>query len=445
MPALSEHKTEKVRGLVEAAPDRLLEQLQAALAALPADAALSAVIRVVDGESRDRKLRNMVLEPIVALCGDGDDAFPSAALSHLWRGLKGVAPEGVRQAQSMMFDYRPGETSPETFDRLVQAAAHALRKGAEPEFAAAARACEAARPGAAAALAAGLDLSPIMRRALANLDHWIANPTEESKASARLAYRDATAVASDAGPRFFEMLAPHVDPPWMMLRVISAIMDRPAERYLAESEMAGFAERVLDDIDEAMAVIGRLDTAAGVQGAREAARLVEAVTLQAAELESCIELSRESGWGKRLVEQRRNLAAVVEGRLRETEKAIAAALPTTQATIRKLRRTVPRLSTPPQSAATDRAMTLLTFVHEIRFTASYGGFAAAHGKMLETQGDLLDHYVEEVLELARGGHADNPEAACAYLLLVADFVSLVRDEKAAELVRRRAATLRTAA
>lgn len=436
MPALSERKIELLRAIVTSAPDPVLDGLESALAR-SGDAALSAVKRMVETETRDRRLRNVVLEPVVALC-DGDSGhFPPATLAKLWAGLKIIAPEAVLAAQTALFDYRPGESSPKPFDNLVLAAAAGIRSGA-PEFAGAS---PPAREGMSD-LVSCLELSPIMRRAITNLADWLANPSEESRFSARLAYKDAAAIAPDAGPRFFEMLSPHLDPPWMMLRVISAIMDKPTERYLAESELAGFCEKILDDIDAALKTIGDLDADDGVDAAREAARLVELVTLEASEMENCIDLSREFGWGKRLVHQKKKLASVVEGRLRETEKAVAQALPMTQQTIRKLRRTVPRLSVPPETRMVKRATTLLTFVREVRFSASYGGFAVAHAKLLDSLADTLDHYVEEVLELVKSGEAENPDVAHEFLLLAADINVVLRDEKAAELVRRRAVAVR---
>jgi hypothetical protein len=426
MPALSERKIELVRTLVEAAPDPVLEELSKALNSA-ADAKLSAVKRLVEAENRDRRLRNLVFEPVAGVC-------KGKVLASLWRGVKISAPDRVTAAQTALFDYRPGESSSAPFDALVNSAAEGLRSGA-PEFDAAAN----------AGVGDYLDLSPILRRALASLNDWLANPTEAAKFSARLAYKDATEVCADGGPRFFEMLLPHLDPPWMMLRVISAVMDKPTERYLAESELAGFGERIMDEVDEALKTIGRLDGDAGVPAAREAARLVELITLQSSEMEACIDLSRDYGWGKRIVHQKKKLATTVEGLLREAEKVVAQAMPTTQATIKKLRRTVPRLSIPPDPRQVARATTLMSFIRDIRFSASYGGFAVAHSRVLDSLSDSLDHYVEEVLELMRT--ADPEETACAeeFMMLAADLSVLLRDDKSGELIRRRAIAARQAA
>ena len=47
-------------------------------------------------------------------------------------------------------------------------------------------------------------------------------------------------MSDDAGPRFFEMLAAHLTEPWLILRVISGVMDRPHETYFSASELSSF-------------------------------------------------------------------------------------------------------------------------------------------------------------------------------------------------------------
>jgi hypothetical protein len=444
MAALSERKIQIVKALVEAAPDKVVGGLEAALAEATGDSALASVRRLVDAEARDRRLRNLVLQPIAPLCvGDGRDpqrlVFPSRVLGQLWRGLKAIAPGPVEEAGFCVVDYRPLESSPEPFDELVRRAARALRAGQVREFCAAAEMCDEAKPGGAAILISCLDLAPIVRRATECLPEWTGHITEEITFASRLAYRDAGAVGDDTGPRFFEMLGAQLSHPWMVLRVISAVMERPTERYLADCELGGFGERIMSDVDDEVRAIAQLYVDGGPEAAQEAARLVELVTLQVTELETCIDLNREHGWGHRIVQQKKKLASVVEGRLREAEKYAALSLPTGPAKLRRIRRNIPRLTLPPDERAVARALTLLTFAREIRSSANYGGFAAARGRMLEKLGAMLDHYVEEIVDLLKTGDVDDEQRANAFVVIAAEFSRLVRDEKAADLVRRRAA------
>lgn len=452
MVALSERKIEIVRALVESAPDKIVGGLQRALAETGGDSVLSSVRRLVEAEAADRLLRNAVFLPVAPLCvGHGSDphglVFPARALALVWRGLKAVAPEDVAGAEeisaavrtAIAAERRPPETGA-IFDDLVELAAEALRAGEHRDFRVAAELCEQGRPGGAAALAACLDISPVVRRTIARLPDWITHVNEDTGAAARLAYKDAVAIAEDAGPRFFEMLAGHLAQPWMVLRIISAVMDKPTERYLADSELGGFPERVMDAIDEALKAIGHLDLDGGPKAGHAAAAQVALITEQTFELEICIELKRDQGWGHRILGQKQTLAGVVEARLRDAERLAVAALPMQSSGFSRMRRTWPKLDMPPDPVVIGRAMTLLAFAHEVRHVADHGGFSATHSKLVEQLGAAIDHYVEEVLDHVRTGDAPDPAIALAFLRAAAGFDGLIRDEKAAELIRRRAAT-----
>lgn len=443
MAALSRRKIEIVRTLVEAAPDRVVGNLQVALADTVEDSALGSVRRLVEEEVSERRFRNLVLQPIAPLCvGDGRDPatlrFPARALPLIWRGLRATAGDEIEEALEAFYEFNPEETSAEAFDRLTRIAAFGLRARAYPEFLQAAELCDQGRPGGAEQLAACLDLSPVVRRATLRIPEWLASFNEESSAATRLAYKDAVAIAEDAGPRFFEMLAAQMVHPWMVLRIISEVMDKPNERYLADSEMAVFGERVMDDIDEALKAISRLDIDGGPEAGRQAGKKVELITLQIAELETCIDLSKDHGWGHRISKQKTTLASVVDGRLRDTDKHVVAALPTQAPSLRRIRRRIPRLTLPPDPAQVARATALLTFVQEVRTSANYGGFAATRAKLLEKLGDYVDHYVDEAVDLLKTGDAEDEGIAHAFLAVAADFILLMRGEKDADLVRRRA-------
>jgi hypothetical protein len=449
MAALSDRKIEIVRTLVESAPDKIVGGLQRALAETGGDTVLASVRQLVEAEARDRMLRNAVFSAVSALCvGDGSSThslvFPARALAFIWRGLKTAAPIEMAAAHNAAAAVASAAAAEQrlpdpakAFDAVVAAAAAALRAGEPRDFRIAAELCERARPGGVEAFAACMDISPVVRRAIPRLPDWVAKPADEVSAAARLAFKDSVAISEDAGPRFFEMLAAQVNPPWMVLRIISAIMDKPTERYLHDSELGGFAERVMNDIDEALRAIGKLDLDGGPAAGRAAAERVGLITEQTFELEVCIELNRENGWGKRIMDQKKALASVVEGRLKDAEKLSLTALPTGSSRMARFRKAVPVLDEPPDMKTVGRLLTLLTFAAEARHFANHGGFSAAHTKMVEKIGAQLDHYVEEVLDIMRGGEVD-ATIARAYLMVAADVAGLIRDEKARELVRRRA-------
>jgi hypothetical protein len=61
------------------------------------------------------------------------------------------------------------------------------------------------------------------------------------------------------------------------------------------------------------------------------------------------------------------------------------------------------------------------------------------GKVSEDVTHGLDSYLEEILAMIHGGEIENLDIARAYLEVLADFMGLVQGEKAAQIVRRRAA------
>jgi hypothetical protein len=106
----------------------------------------------------------------------------------------------------------------------------------------------------------------------------------------------------------------------------------------------------------------------------------------------------------------------------------------------RMHRRLPRLTIPPERPAVVRAMTLLGFTQEIRSSANYAGFSAVHAKTLENIGAMLEHYIEDVLDHIKTGDAPDLGVAEAFLGVAADFWQMIRDDKTAALIRRRAKT-----
>lgn len=445
MAGLPDAKIDIVRTLVRDAPDKVIDGLRNALALVDGDTALAGVRRLVDAEVDDRNLRNKVLEPIAPLfVGDGSapDAliFPARALTLLWRGLKAEAPDEIAKAARFLLDYRPGESSAEPFDALVARLADGLQMGGQPDHAAAVAMIEQARPGASEALLSCLAISPVVRRSTLRLPEWTRRTTQEGAATARLAYRDACRFGGDAGPCFFEMLGAQLAEPWTILRIVSAVMDRPAEDYLAGSELSIFAIRLMDQIDVNLKTVAGFDLNGGVASGAAAAAAVETLTLQITELENGVDLHRDGGWGGRIYKQKQSLAGVVEGRLRELAKLQNAALPSHRVRVARTLVSEPQLTIEPDLKQVDRCRSLLAFAEGVRASANYGGFSSTRSKVLEKAGETLDQYVEDVLALVRDHEVADREIAARYLHIAAEFAGPIHEPRAGEIVRRRAAT-----
>jgi hypothetical protein len=444
MSGLSAQKVQIVRRLVETSPDRVVSALQAALAQTSGEDALADVRRLVEAEAGDRRLRNLVLQPVAPLfrlvtSGAETLAFPPKALAHLWRGLKQAAPAQVEAVSVQFSDVYAEQPSEEALDRLTARAAAALRARAPADFAAAAELCDHATRDGAETLAKCLDLAPVCRAATPRLGDWITRTTEANTAAARLAYRDAVEVAEDAGRRFFEMLAAQLASPWMVLRVISAVMDRPAEDYFAGSEFADFALRLLDEIDRGLEAVAHLDTTGGARAGAIAAKRVETLSLQIHEIEESIEIKAGGPWGARLSAHKQALAAKVVERFKAAEKQTRAALPSEAVRIAKMLKHRPRLDVEPDSRTVDAASTLLAFAHEVRASANHGGFASSRAKLIEAITETVNDHVEETLADLRSGEAPDGAIAMKHLETAATLMAALGDEKSPELIRRRAA------
>ena len=448
MSELSPPKKQILRQIMDAAPDKVLRSLSQALSSAGAyDPALAEVRAIVETEIQDRRVRNTVLCSVAPICrpaSQGRIGLPQQAIAQLWNALRLDRHAEVQEASALLSEWREDEAPALVYDQLCAYAADALERGDNPNFQAVAATCERAKPGLTAALVTCLRLSPIARRSILRLPDWIGRMTSDKAAELRLAYKDVCAIAADAGPVFFDILAAQLPEPWHILKIVSGIMDRPAEAYLSGSELGPIAEGLLDEIDGALAAVNAFGAGGTPLEAKQTARAIDRAVHQISEMEAAVTLNPSGPWGKRVMGQKKSLALKVEAHLRSLEDLIAKALPLQ--TIRLGPRTlkgVPRLSGDPEPLLVARAQTLLVFCHEVRNSAPMGGFGSTRAKVLETINERMDQYVEDLLDHLRTelepGEEDTHDRARAYLEVVADFSALSKDEKAAQIVRRRAA------
>lgn len=416
--------------LIDSAPDGVLRKLEHALSDdAVRDGPLGEVWILVDRETRDRAVRNMALAPVVGLFSGPMAQFPIGQLGALWRHLKTAHPGAAAAAELSATAYNPEDIDPASFDALCALAAEDLQADERP---AALADLDAER------LVPALLLAPIVRRCLPHMPEWLARMDQERRAAARLAYRDSVAVAPDAGPLFFQMLASLMTEPGQILRIISAVMDRPSERYLAASDLAPFAVMLMDEIDAHLTTVRKFDTAGGAEAGRRAGRAVHQAALAIAELEEAVQLNKDGDWGKRLAGQKRGLALSVEGRLKEIEPAVGQALPVQPIRYSaRLIKSAPKLSHDPDPKALGHALSLLAFAEEVRSSADTGGFGSTRARILEAVDKHIDAYVEDALEHLRSEEVEAPDRVRAFLGVAADILALVKGDRDAQIVRRR--------
>jgi hypothetical protein len=157
------------------------------------------------------------------------------------------------------------------------------------------------------------------------------------------------------------------------------------------------------------------------------------------EFELSLDLKKDGPWGQRITRQKQILAQKVEALLGKADDAVDRALPLKAVKFGSKTRGAPAYRNPPDARAVTKAQAMLTFLHQVRSSAAAGGYAALRNKTIEKLDERLDRYVEDVLEHLRAEDAEDAELARQYLDIAATFVGLYRDEKAAQIVRRRAA------
>ena len=416
-------------GLLAAAPDSVLRRLEMVFAdARKSDPRFTEVYALAAKEGQVRRVVAIVFEPIVPLATSRPEAprialFAPDAFRKLWRRLVRVNPSLTAEAASAALAMRGDDEAPPCLDAACLECAALLGEDAQNS-----------------PLAQALILAPVLRCNQSRLAEWTRRSNAETIAAVRLAFKDALEDNENASLVFWEALFALLDEPWHILRLISAAADRPSDRYLASSELAGIGERLLADIDARMASLKRFDANCGPEGgSAEAASILIAVQ-EISEFEDWLAMKRDGPWGARIAEQKRALALCMEARLRETEPAVAAALPTQAARgLGKIVKSSPKLVVDPAPLLVNRAEALLTLIEDSRSAASAGGFGSLRIKVLESLEQRLDLYTEDLLNLLHGGESEEPERIIAYLEIAAQFLSLIKGPQAAQIVRRRLA------
>ena len=443
MGDLTEARIDMVRRLLQQAPDAAVENLDALFTNdLGLDSAVQAIRRIVDGEALERRARAAVFAPFAPLFIRTADlprlSFSPSVLADLWRGLKRRSPHLLAAATE---NGLPEGRAAGVHDEVCRDAADALRERTDPAFIELAQKLDQ-QDGGARKLERLLSLSPVLRRAAHRLPAWLVNLHGEEDAAIRVAFKQAAECGEEAGVLFMEALLAHLDEPAHILRLISVVMDRPTDRYLAASELASFGARLLDAIDADIERMRRLDPTRGLEGGVAAASAVVRATLRLSEFEQGVALSRDGIWGARVIAQRKSLAQTVEIRLSELEVAISAALPAQAVRLGAKRvRGGALVDRAPEPGAVARALSLAALLDGCRPAAVHGGFGALRARVAEAADVVLDGYSEELVALLHREGAQGARARCirAYLDVAAELIALVRDPQSAELVRRRAA------
>ena len=444
MPDLSTNQTSILRSIFSAAPDSAVINLEQALAhEVSRGGPMAQVHTLVAQEATSRRSRSLAFMPLLPLCKPGDGGpfprFPAETLARLWGACQNAETGAARAVEALgpVHDEDERAFANGVCDAICRIAADGLRGGLG-DFAPV-RALLDKVPGRGELFIKMLDLTPLARRALAKLPDWMGRLNDERAVAIRIAYNDGVDLSEDGGPRLLDILCAHMPEPWRVLHLISAVMDRPTDRFAASSEIARFGVYFMDDIDRKLADCRAFDPNGGKAAGVAAAAAIHVATLEIAEFETSLDMGREGVWGARIAKQKLALAQLAESRLNQIDKAVDQALPLGQVKFGKGVRGFPKLNEDPSPPQMQKAESYLAFFEQCRASANQAGYGSTRTKAGERLDARLNQYVEDLLDLLRGEEVQTPERIRLYLNAAADLVSVARGEQAAAIIRRRAA------
>ncbi len=428
-------------------PQASLRSLELALG-VTKDAALIEVRDLIMVEREFRNARDAVFSPFLPLFESRDDGFdavefPEWLLDNLWRALEKREPELYQEARYAMRGLRAEDPTPVVFFRLVTAACAVLRehpteilpsrreKGDEAEI---------------AEFANYLDLHRISRTVLARLPELMGRIDAEKAATLRLMFKDACAISEEGGTRFMEILFANLEDGAQIIKFVATVSDRPNDRFLAESELAEFGERILDRIGDSLAGLkafmsGKTIKPQAGDDLHGAGERVAQVLNQLQSFATYIELSRDGPWGKRVADAHKQIADMVEAQLKGAERVFQDALPfKTERVYGRVKKDVPYLEKFPKPEIVTKAANVAAFIREVRATANSGGFASLHAKTILTLEGMLDTYFESLLEIANGDDPFETDPVMHFFELTTDLMQALCGEEKAVVARRRIAS-----
>lgn len=444
MGVIADTRLNLLKGLVKTLPQASLRSLELALG-VTKDEALGEVRDLISIELEFRYAKEAVFLPYMPLFEtrpDGLNAveFPMWLLDNLWRALEVHETELYTQARYAMRGLRAEDPTPVVFFRLVTAAAEILRKYPDDVL--------PKTPGKGDAeevseFAHYLDLHRIIRTTLAKLPDYMGRIDAEKAATLRLMFKDACAISDEGGARLMEVIFANLDEGAQIIKFLATVSDRPNDRFLAESELADFGERILEHIEDGLVDLKAfMDNKSHSAGTLAAAgdRIAQCLA-QLASFAHYIELSRDGPWGKRSAEAHKKIAVMVEGQLKGAEKLFAEALPIRSERIYgKTKREVPDFNRYPDVAVIERVHDVAVFIREVRNTANAGGFAALHTKTVQSLEASMDIYFGTLLDIANGEEPFDSEQLMTFFELVTDLMEALLGEEKAVVARRRIAS-----
>lgn len=421
--ALPGHKRVLVRQVVRALPVRSLVPLERALA-LTQDRVLAEVHSLVSVELESHDIKAAIFRPYMPLFAARDDGLsgvrlPEWLVDNLWKALETHEPRLFAMAQAAMRGLSHSDPVPAVFFELAEAAARLLRAHPQTVLPEASRTAD---EDVVLIFAAYLDIYHTAREALRRMPEWLGRLTKEKAVTIRVLFKDAGRLSEDGSVHLLEVVFGHLDDGADIMKFIGIVTNRASDRYVSQSELAGFGERLLvaAEASQAQALslmrTNVLPEAAG--HVLRALRLTQAV-------EAALDLSPGGPWMVRIARIRQSLAEPVEVRIGRLEGALRKALPEPGRE---------------DAAALAAALTLMGFLNEVRACAAAGGYAVALAQAEEAGEIWLGETLEGLLRQMHREDANEDEAFHQRVETLIQLTQALCGPEKANLARRRVAS-----
>ena len=428
--------------MLERVPDRVLLTLSGAVAQMPGERAAALSIMLAD-ETIDRRRRAIAFAPLLPMFQRRPDGvasltFPSGVLPRLWKAASSKEPELLL----VLDDYRPIEENPKmraVADRICVAAAAAVRD--KPDIVWPAGGDEAARQKGLDELALCFDLAAMARRGLLNLPDLILRPTGDQLAELRLLIRDCAEITADGGPRMLEIMFAHLGDASLILRlVVHSSKAAAKEGLLSESEMAGFVNRLIAEVEARVTRIAshqpgaKADPGPGVRA--DIAWCAETL----GELDITLQLDPEGTWGKQAREARDRINATLSKTLRSLDKTLDKLMPSKSVkTTGRMTKQAPDLEADAAPLeAVQAAIVQLTLLGALRTAAQVFGCEGLRVQLVQSVTERITVWVDMVIEAINAGDAPDQRKSLAMVETLAKCLLLIEATDVARTIRRRA-------
>lgn len=437
MTELSVASQNAISAMLEMAPDSALAKLSVALRTTPG-AKADWIRRRTVAEISARRMRTIAFGPLTALFRKRADgvrglSFPAAILNGLWRRV--CERQALLLAQAEDMTVGGGSIDPRLLDQLCVSAAAILRDepgGVWPGL----------DPRTAEHVAACFDLAPLARAAMPMLDMWIGRADADSEASLRLMMRDAVRIREDAAPMMLEILFANIEDAALILRVISRVSGAGGEeRFLADSELADFGERLFERVEEAAEALnefhpGRDDS----EEARQVARRLERAAGMMAQMELSLAFTPDGAWGARFHELKQRMGRALDGLLGLCPRMVDKALPMERVRIHgSMSRMAPVMDARTDGPLVEQARSAMLMLSASKAAAGVLGYAGQRAQLCETLEKRLIQYGDELIEALNAGEGSDEDHMARLVELCAGFLEQADAGVPARTLRRRLA------